>query len=328
MDAADEKRAAKEQRKSIRSGAGLLPSFGRKSHEAESTSEPAPGEAPTLAERRESAAPTPIRTSMEDQASIRMREAAAAANGDAVSPLSPVSSGSPSDRNVKNWFKTKFSRRVSKGPKSPGPDQEKETPASDSKNFVGGAALTGASATNSTASLGANSATARDTATTIPAPVAVAPMATELEAGPPLQKSITVDSDPDLESEDDVSHHGSSDQPESASVVTQPESTSSIPGEASRPETTRVAGWSPGHERSGSSSTVTPAAPGAPTSASAPRETSDEEERGRSTSRASDDEEEFQEARDNFDEDLAPPPTFPAEKSSSPARTAKFHEEI
>jgi hypothetical protein len=39
-------------------------------------------------------------------------------------------------------------------------------------------------------------------------------------------------------------------------------------------------------------------------------------------------EDEFQEARDNFDEDLAPPPTFVAEKSSSPARSARFHEEI
>jgi hypothetical protein len=37
---------------------------------------------------------------------------------------------------------------------------------------------------------------------------------------------------------------------------------------------------------------------------------------------------EFQEARDNFDEDLAPPPTFVAEKSSSPAREAKFTEQI
>ena len=37
--------------------------------------------------------------------------------------------------------------------------------------------------------------------------------------------------------------------------------------------------------------------------------------------------EEFQEARDNFDEDLAPPPTFVAEKSSrSPVRDSKFKE--
>jgi hypothetical protein len=40
------------------------------------------------------------------------------------------------------------------------------------------------------------------------------------------------------------------------------------------------------------------------------------------------DEDEFQEARDNFDEDLAPPPIFVAGKSTSPARSARFHEEI
>lgn len=39
-------------------------------------------------------------------------------------------------------------------------------------------------------------------------------------------------------------------------------------------------------------------------------------------------EEEFQEARDNFDEDLIPAPTFPASKSSSPVRDSKFHEVI
>lgn len=37
---------------------------------------------------------------------------------------------------------------------------------------------------------------------------------------------------------------------------------------------------------------------------------------------------EFQEARDVFDEDLAPPPTFVAAKSSSPARETKFVEAI
>lgn len=66
-----------------------------------------------------------------------------------------------------------------------------------------------------------------------------------------------------------------------------------------------------------------------------------EEERGRKARRSSDvsalssdrdldgpEDEEFQEARDNFDEDLAPPPTFPAEKSSSPVRSTKFTEDI
>jgi hypothetical protein len=37
---------------------------------------------------------------------------------------------------------------------------------------------------------------------------------------------------------------------------------------------------------------------------------------------------EFQEARDNFDEDLVAPPTFATEKTASPTRTAKFTEEI
>lgn len=37
---------------------------------------------------------------------------------------------------------------------------------------------------------------------------------------------------------------------------------------------------------------------------------------------------EFEEARDTFDEDLAPPPTLGAVKSSSPVRDSKFHEVI
>jgi hypothetical protein len=41
-----------------------------------------------------------------------------------------------------------------------------------------------------------------------------------------------------------------------------------------------------------------------------------------------DEDDEFQEARDNFDEDLAPPPTFPAEKHNSPVRAARFTEEL
>lgn len=39
-------------------------------------------------------------------------------------------------------------------------------------------------------------------------------------------------------------------------------------------------------------------------------------------------EDEFQEARDNFGEGLAPQPQFPAEKAHSPARDSKFIEEI
>lgn len=36
----------------------------------------------------------------------------------------------------------------------------------------------------------------------------------------------------------------------------------------------------------------------------------------------------FEEARDHFDNDLTPPPTFPATKSASPVRDSKFHEEM
>ncbi len=36
----------------------------------------------------------------------------------------------------------------------------------------------------------------------------------------------------------------------------------------------------------------------------------------------------FGEARDHFDNDLAPPPTFPTTKSASPVRDSRFHEEM
>jgi hypothetical protein len=38
--------------------------------------------------------------------------------------------------------------------------------------------------------------------------------------------------------------------------------------------------------------------------------------------------EDFEEARDHFDNDLAPPPTFATAKPASPARDSKFHEEM
>jgi len=119
----------------------------------------APIEEPSIAERREVASqPTPIRTSMEDQASLRIRENADAANTDEATPMSP---SSPNDGSkVKNWLKTKFSRRMSKAQKP----SDKEKDASGDKAFVGGAALTGASANNSSASLGAQSSSVRDVA--------------------------------------------------------------------------------------------------------------------------------------------------------------------
>jgi len=59
---------------------------------------------------------------------------------------------------VKNWLKTKFSRRMSKTPKSPtNAEKEIDGTGSDLKSFVGGAVLTGASANKTTASLGAKS---------------------------------------------------------------------------------------------------------------------------------------------------------------------------
>merc|ERR1712093_837749 len=177
LERQEEKNAAKEKRKSLKSEggsggiAGILPGLKKGATGDTTTSavsekpsaEPAPDhrEEPTIAERRESAVPTPIRTSMEDQASLRMRETVAAANGDEVTPMSASSSGSPKDSKVKNRLKTKFSRRMSKGQKSPGLEKEN----SAGSGFVGGAALTGASVNNSTASLGGKSSSVREVAT-------------------------------------------------------------------------------------------------------------------------------------------------------------------
>ncbi|KAJ5035395.1 uncharacterized protein L3040_007865 [Drepanopeziza brunnea f. sp. 'multigermtubi'] len=337
-DAADEKRATKERRKSVKSGIGIISSFRKKPETETIAGSVAAGETETavnlphieestIAERRESAAPAPIRTSMEDQASIRMREAAAA-NGDVIMPKSPSSAGSPKEKNVKNWLK-RFSRRMSKGPKSPGMEKEKEPAGGDRKSFIGGVALTGASASNSTASIGANSASVRDVATATPASVSAA-------AAPASKKTITVDSDVDFESDASIPSHPAHKTTHAPSA--QPE-TAPIPhGDSSRPDTTATTGLSSETERPGTSATVAPAATGLPTSpsSSAPAntETAGYEKRGRRISKNSvvssmscEDDDEFQEARDNFDEDLAPPPTFSA-KSASPARMAKFHEEI
>jgi hypothetical protein len=190
----------------------------------------------TLAEREISTTPAPIRTSMEDQASIRMRETAAAANGDEVTPIvgSPTS---PAEKGkVKNWLKSKFSKRASKNPRSP--EKEKSSEA----GFVGGAALTGASVKNgSTASLGA--------------------------------REPAIASEPVIEPE--------------------------RPIEAEEEE--RIG--RPARRASEVSSVST-------------------------IERAETNDDEFLEAQDNFDEALAPPPTFPAEKSSSPVRDSKFVEQI
>jgi hypothetical protein len=212
--------------------------------EAVPTPASVPEETPaTIAERREvSTVPDPIRTSMEDQASMRMHENADAANRDQSTPMSPSSPGDSSK--IKNWLKTKFSRRSSKAQKPSSPEKDKEP----EKTFVGGAALTGASANNSTASLSAKPSSVRD----------VVLVGKAKEEPVPNAKD---EPEPDAEDRGRAKRRSSE-----VSALSQ------LPGDV--------------------------------------------------------DEEEFQEARDNFNEDLAPPPTFVAEKSSSPARETKFTEEI
>ena len=192
---------------------------------------------------------------MEDPASLPMKENADVANRSEATPLSP---GSPDSKGKgrMSWLKTKFSRRLSRSHK--GDLGEKE--AAKEKGFVGGAALTGASATNSTASLGVAH---RDSITT-------SAKGKESKNVPAVETSLETNDDERIgrpaRREEEVSPISPVDQ-----------------AEMDIPE-------------------VKPA-------------------------KANDDEE-FQEARDNFDEGLAPPPTFPAEKSSSPARETKFTEAI
>jgi hypothetical protein len=190
---------------------------------------------------------------MEDQASIRMADNAAAANRDEVTPMSP---SSPNDGSkVKNWLKTKFARRMSKGQKSStGAEKEKDS------SFVGGAALTGASTNNSTALTGASTNHSN---------------ATQNANAPSVKEAVV----------------GKGKEPE-------PER------EAEESERGRAA------IRDGDVSPISDAG------------------EGRATGLEEGEDDEFQEARDNFDEDLAPPPTFPAEKNNSPVRAARFTEEI
>lgn len=185
----------------------------------------------TIADRREvTSVPNPIRTSMEDQASLRMQENANAANPDQSTPMSPTS---PGGGKVKNWLKTKFSRRMSKSQKSPGPAAEKEKDAE--KGFVGGAALTGATGNNSTTSLG-------------------------------RQREVSLERA--MQENAESRGRGATGDDDEVSALSVP------------------------------------------------------------TGNRTEEDEEFQEARDNFDEDLAPPPTFVATKSSSPARETRFSEDI
>jgi len=220
----EDKRLSKEKRRSQKADA--IPVVAATTTASGEGAEVTPASPePVAANPVAAAGPSPIRTSMEDQASLRIREAASSANKDEPTPINTSPTSSKDDGKVKN----RFSRRQSRGQK-PGPE-EPET--NNQTSFVGGAALTGASANNSTVSLG--------------------------------QKSTGV-----------------------TSPLTSP----------------AVKDEEPEDERLGRS---------------VKRKDSDVSELS---------EADFQEARDGFDEDLAPPPTFVAGKSSSPARETKFVEAI
>lgn len=238
-------------------------------------------------------APAPFRTSMEDQASLRMKENADAANQGVSTPLSP-GTGSPKSR--MSWLKTKFSRRQSRGQK--GGAEEKEV-ANEEKGFVGGAALTGASANDSTGSLGASSrdavALAGKAKEPEPIPVPAAESTTPAaEKFPEAETSATIDPSHDL-AEPAILPSTIEPEPEPLPLTDEHER---IGRPAHREEE-----LSPVSPIEGTGSDMQP-----------------------ETRPAGHDEEEFQEARDNFNEDLAPPPTFPAEKRGSPAREARFTE--
>ncbi|KAM3075631.1 Eisosome assembly protein [Clarireedia jacksonii] len=245
MRKADEKTARKEQHKSMEKRKSLA----TKSEPGEPITEDSAVAAKATA-HKESKRPTtapaetssipPLRTSMEDQASLRMREIAAAANSGERTPLSPSPISPESSSKVKNWLKNKLHKRSSRHKSvSNISDAGAAGTGKEERGFVGGAALTGASANNSTTSLGQRSV--RDIA------LARADRGRRI-AGDGEVSSVSSMSDMGVDVEADGVRNG---------------------------------------------------------------------------------EEDFQEARDNFDEDLAPPPpTFAVPKSSSPVRLPKFREEI
>lgn len=150
---AEEKRLVKEKRKSKEGSTAQKSDITGTTVVDSAAAEP---EDSTIAERREAATLAPIRTSMEMQAEQRMKEAADAANKGEATPLSPGSS--PDGSKVKNWLKTKFSRRMSRG-------QKPKSEEGNDKGFVGGAALTGASVNNgSNSSLNNRDSSIRDVA--------------------------------------------------------------------------------------------------------------------------------------------------------------------
>ncbi|TVY33256.1 hypothetical protein LSUB1_G006969 [Lachnellula subtilissima] len=224
----EDKRLSKEKRRSQKADA--IPVVATTNPASGEGAEATPASPESVAANPVAAAgPAPIRTSMEDQASLRIRDAAFSANKDEPTPINTSPTSPKDDGYVKNWLKNRFSRRQSRGQKSG--SEEPET--NNQTSFVGGAALTGASANDSTVSLGQKSAGVTS----------------------PLTSPAVKDEEPE------------------------------------------------------------------------------DERLGRAVKRKDSDvselsEAEFQEARDGFDEDLAPPPTFVAGKSSSPARETKFVEAI
>lgn len=239
-------------------------------------------------------APAAIRTSMEDQASLRMQENADAANPNESTPLSPGSGSSEGKGKRMSWLKNKFSKRLSKSQKGSSSSGQKEADKEE-KGFVGGASLTSASPNNTTAVLGAGSAS-----------TGTADNVTELETVPAAETSATANKPvPDA------------DTSATLNSATRFEEPAILPGahEAQEPILTDDE-----DERIGRTAHRKEEA--------SPISSAEDERKDFEESAKADDEDEFQEARDNFDEDLAPPPTFPTAKSSSPARGAKFTEAI
>jgi len=217
----EEERLAKDKRKSLKAeekAVAVEPVVAAKAEPAEAES---PAISPstdtpdadashpesTSAEHRKAPATLlPIRTSMEDQASLRMRENADAANGSEITPMSPDKS--PKNGNVKNWLKSKFSKRNSKIEKTSPKTSPKESPKEE--GFVGGAAYTGGATNDSTVSLGAKSSSVRDVAlagkeSDVERPVT--PPAAEERVGRSTSRVSTVSSLSDAEEFQEATDH-------------------------------------------------------------------------------------------------------------------------
>lgn len=147
----------KEKRKSVNAKPAAVITSGTTEPISETAAETEPSKSSQSGPPRPSI-PSAIRTSMEDQASLRMEEIAKAANADESSQISPTS---PKEGNrVKSWLK-RLSKRQSKSPKSP---VDTEAEPEKRKSFIGGIAMKRSSANNSTVSLGAKSSSIRDVA--------------------------------------------------------------------------------------------------------------------------------------------------------------------